>query len=107
VLADLEGRVSEYIALPDGSFVGPYAITVAVNRVPGVVRFQLVQRTATSFELLLATVDRKAFDDGAAAAAARVGELLSGYEIEATFVEEIPIEPGRKYRPIVLLDSGV
>ena len=35
----------------------------------GVVRFQLVQVSPTSFELRLVTVDRKAFDDGAAAAA--------------------------------------
>ena len=53
VLADLEGRTSEYVAKPDGSFAGPYILTTALNRVPGVVRFQLVQVAPTSFELRL------------------------------------------------------
>lgn len=106
MLADLEGRVSEYVTLPDGSLIGPFGITLAVNQIPGVVRFQLIQRTATLFELQLATVDREAFDRGAAAAVVGVGELLQGYEVEATYVDDISVEPGRKYRPVVLLDGA-
>ena len=103
VLADLEGRTSEYVTKPDGSFAGPYILTTSLNRVPGVVRFQLVQVSPTSFELQLATVDRQAFDDGAAAAADAVREILGGYDVEAVYVAEVSIEPGKKYRPIVLL----
>jgi phenylacetate-CoA ligase len=105
MLADLEGRVSEYVVLPDGSLVGPFGITLAVNRIPGLVRFQLVQRTPTAFELRLAMADQEAFDRGAAVAAARVGKLLGGYDVEATYVEEVSVEPGKKYQPVVLLDS--
>ena len=106
VLADLEGRVSEYVTLPDGSLLGPFLVTLAVNRVPGIVRFQLVQRTPTVFDLQLATVDRAAFDLGAPTAVAAVRELLGGYDVEATYVDEITIEPRRKYRPIVLLEQA-
>ena len=102
VLADLEGRTSEYVIRPDGSIAGPYIVTEALNRVPGVVRFQLVQVSPTSFELRLATVDRKAFDDGASSAADAVREILRGYDVEVVY-SEVPIEPGKKYRPIVLL----
>ncbi|HEU0302970.1 MAG TPA: hypothetical protein VFR32_00165, partial [Gaiellaceae bacterium] len=105
VLAELEGRVSEYVTLRDGTLVGPFLVTLAVNSVPGLVRFQLVQRAPASFELQLATVDREAFEQGVAEVVARVGELLRGYDVEATHVEEIPVEPGRKYRPIVLLEQ--
>jgi phenylacetate-coenzyme A ligase PaaK-like adenylate-forming protein len=105
VLAELEGRVSEYVTLPDGSFVGPFLVTLAVNRLPGVLRFQLVQQAAGSFELLLAMTDRAAFDHIAASAASDVAELLRGYEVEPRYVEEIPVEPGQKYRPIVLLEQ--
>lgn len=103
VLAELEGRVNDYITLPDGSLVGPYLVTHAVNRVPGIVLFQLLQRTQTTFELQLATVDRGAFDRGAEAAAAGVSELLGGCAVEAAYVDEVRLEPGRKYRPIVML----
>jgi hypothetical protein len=67
------------------------------------VRFQLVQVSASSFELRLATIDRKAFDEGADAAAAAVREILRGYDVKAVYVAEVTIEPGKKYRPIVLL----
>ena len=103
VLADLEGRTSEYVTRPDGSLAGPLILTEALNRVPGVVRFQLVQVSPTSFELQLATVDREVFDDGAAAAVDAVREILGGYDVEAVYVAEVSIEPGKKYRPIVLL----
>ena len=103
MLADLEGRTSEYIIRPDGSFAGPFHIAEALTATPGVVRFQLVQVAPTSFELQLATVDRKAFDAGAATAAGAVRQLLGGHDVEAVYVAEVPIEPGKKYRPIVLL----
>jgi len=102
VLADLEGRTSEYVTLPDGSIVGPFIITNTLNAMQGVVRVQLVQVSPASFELRLVMVDRKAFDDGAAAAAEAVRQILEGYEVEPVYLEELPIVPG-KYRPIVLL----
>jgi phenylacetate-CoA ligase len=103
LLADLEGRTSEYVTRPDGSIAGPFIVTEALNRIPGIVRFQLVQVSPTSFELRLSTVDRKTFDDGAAPAAHAVREILRGHDVEAVHVPEGPIEPGKKYRPIVLL----
>lgn len=105
VLAELEGRVSEYITLADGSLMGPFGVTMAVSGFAGVVRYQLVQLTDASFELRLATVDRAAFDRVAPVAEDAVRAILGGYDVEATYVEEIVVEPGRKYRPIVLLDS--
>ena len=106
LLSDLEGRTSEYVIRPDGSIVGPYILTEALNRVPGVVRFQLVQVSPTAFELRLATVDRKAFAESAASAETAVREILRGHDVEATYVDEVPIEPGKKYRPIVLLRTN-
>ena len=103
VLADLEGRTSEYITRPDGSFTGPYHLTQAVTHVPGIVRFQIVQISTTSFELRLATIDQQAFDEVAAPVAAAVRDILHGYDVEPVYVEDMPIEPGKKFRTIVLL----
>jgi phenylacetate-CoA ligase len=106
VLADLEGRTSEYVTLSDGSIVGPLIITTALNAIPGIVRFQLVQVSPMSFELRLVTVDRKAFDDAAAATAAdALRQILEGYEVEPVYLDEMPVEDGKKYRPIVLLPN--
>jgi phenylacetate-CoA ligase len=104
LLADLEGRASELIRLPDGTLIGMFDIAGVISLIPEVVRYQLVQRAPAAFELRLATVDRESFAPSAAAAVAGVGELLRGYTVEATYAEEITVEPGRKYRPVVLLD---
>ncbi|MET0938600.1 MAG: hypothetical protein ABWY51_05195 [Gaiellaceae bacterium] len=106
VLADLEGRATEYIPLLDGDNVGPLRVTMAVGQVPGIVRYQLVQRTPSAFELRLETADRNVFDLGAAAAVAAVRKILPGYEVEVTYAETVVPEPRRKYRPIVLLDTA-
>ena len=96
VLADLEGRTSEYITRADGSFTGPYHVMQAVTHVPGIARFQLVQVSETSFELRLATMDRQAFDDGADAAARAVQELLGGYDVEAVHVADMAERAGKE-----------
>ena len=104
-LRSSKGGSASTCTLADGSLMGPFGVTMAVSGIAGVVRYQLVQLTGTSFELRLATVDRAAFDRAAPVVEDAVREILGGYEVEATYVEDVEIEPGKKYRPIVLLDS--
>lgn len=105
-LAELEGRVNDLVELPDGRLVGVYGISAAVTGVPNVLRYRLVQRAPRTFELELAMVEPAAFDDAARRAVEALHRLLPGCEVEAVYREEIALEPGRKYRPVVPLARG-
>jgi hypothetical protein len=59
--AYLDGRVDDVIELPDGSIVGAIGVSAAVGSVPGVLRFQLVRRASTAFDLELSTIESAAF----------------------------------------------
>jgi phenylacetate-CoA ligase len=104
LLVDLDGRVNEVIQLPDGSIVGAMDVSAVVGRVPGLLRFQVVQRARTSFDLELSTVEPAAYDVAARQAVAALRLLLPGCEVRAVHRDDIPLAPGRKHRFIVPLD---
>jgi phenylacetate-CoA ligase len=104
LLVDLDGRVNEVIQLPDGSIVGAMDVSAVVGRVPGLLRFQVVQRARTSFDLELSTVEPAAYDDAAQQAVAALRLLLPGCEVRAVHRDDIPLAPGRKHRFIVALN---
>jgi phenylacetate-CoA ligase len=102
LLVDFGGRVSEIVRLPDGSPVDPLALAVAV-RAPGVTRYQLVQVGPRRFQLRLQTSDRATYERVVADVLAAVRSVLRGLEVEASHEDAIEPEPGRKFRPVVLL----
>lgn len=103
-LVELEGRVNDLVEIPGGRLVGVFGISAAVAGVPGVLRYRLVQHAPAAFELELATVERGAFEAAAREALAELRELLPGCEVEAVHRDEITLEPGQKYRPVVPLE---
>jgi len=102
LLTQFEGRVSEVIRLPDGSLIDPMALSVAV-RLPGVVRHQLVEVRPGEFLLRVATVDEAAYERVAPALRATLRGMLRGLEVDVAPAAEIRPEPGRKFRPVILL----
>ena len=105
LLVDLDGRVNEVIELPDGSIVGAMDISAVVGRVPGVLRFQVVQRAPTAFDLELSTVEPAGFEPVVEQAVAALRSLLRGCEVRPVHREEIPLAPGRKHRFVVRLPA--
>ncbi len=104
LLVDLDGRVDDVIELPDGSIVGAMDVSAAVGSVPGVLRFQLVQRAPTAFDLELSTTESAAFQPAAEQAVAALRSFLRGCEVRPVHRQEIPLAPGRKHRFVVTLD---
>lgn len=103
-LLDLEGRVSELIRLPGGAVVHPNSVAILANRLPSVARWQLVQRAPDAFELRVVTLDPEVHRRAAGDVIRELERLLGGCRVEGSLVDELAPEPGRKLRPIVLLD---
>ena len=53
LLVSVNGRLADCLTLPDGEQLSPYVVTCAVEEVPGVRRFQVVQDEARSINVLL------------------------------------------------------
>jgi phenylacetate-CoA ligase len=106
VLAELEGRREEMLELPGSRLVRPREVWGAIKHLDGLIRYQLVQHDRARFELRLATVTRECFDEHAPAIAAAVRGVLDGCEVEVSYAERLDPEPGRKFRPVVLLGDA-
>jgi phenylacetate-CoA ligase len=94
------GREVDCLKRPDGGWVSPYEITVALDLVPGIRQYQVVQRSDLTIDLYVTAVDA----DPATAmdSACRVLRMVCG---EAARVEvharaEQPLVPGRKQRTV-------
>jgi phenylacetate-CoA ligase len=101
LLASVEGRVEDVLALADGNIVHPRAVWSVFKGRPQVLRYQLVQTALDAFELRLVT-------DGAASFAEVVGPvleemrgLLGPVRIEVERCDELRAEPSGKFRPVV------
>jgi phenylacetate-CoA ligase len=85
-LAGVRGRASEILVLASGKLVHPYDVWAAVERVPGLVRYQLVELGEGRFRLSLVTADRAAFEPIAERAACALSALLEGARVEPVSV---------------------
>ena len=99
-IARIEGRIVDIIRLPDGTVISPYRVTLAVKRVAGLRRFQVVQEDRDSFTLRFESSDADAATTGTAAGEALQAEL--GPQARLTVRREASLDPppGRKYRVV-------
>jgi phenylacetate-coenzyme A ligase PaaK-like adenylate-forming protein len=106
VLLELDGRVDDAIALPDGGIVGAMGISAAVGAVPGILRFRLVQRGATKFDLELSLLEDADFEPTAEQAVAALRSALRACEIRPVHRQDIALATGGKHRLVVPLRSA-
>jgi phenylacetate-coenzyme A ligase PaaK-like adenylate-forming protein len=106
VLAELDGRVDDAIALPDGGIVGAMGISAAVGAVPGILRFRLVQRGATTFDLELSLLEDADFEPVADQAVTALRSALRDCEIRPVHRQDIALATGGKHRMVVGLRSA-
>lgn len=94
------GRQVDCLKRPDGGWVSPYEITVALDQIPGIRQYQVAQRRDLTIDLFIAA----AGEDPAAVleSAGRVLRLICGdsARVEVHARAEQPLVPGRKQRTV-------
>jgi phenylacetate-CoA ligase len=74
----IEGRVADYIRSPSGVRIGPFRIMDAIDELPGVQRWQMVQVTPDRVEVRFEALAGTDVDAVASAIARRCAELFPG-----------------------------
>ncbi len=99
-LARVEGRIVDSVRLADGRTISPYRLTLAIERVPGLERYQVIQEDFDRFTVRFEGEDASA--DNVVAAARRAIASLSGGELEVRAVREENLDPppGQKFRVV-------
>jgi phenylacetate-CoA ligase len=104
LLSELEGRVEDTIFLSDGRFIHPRAIWGVIKKREGVLNYQLLQHEPKRFELRLATVDRRTYQQVASRILVDLKNLLgTSTIIESGYYEELKPQEGGKFRPVLSL----
>lgn len=101
MLARVEGRVLDAIRTPDGHLLPGEFFPHMLKDVPGLVRFQLVQKTIEKLDLAIVTSPE--FDDeGMRYIRREVAKVLGdSVELYCHRVDDIPLTPGGKSRVTV------
>jgi len=113
LLARLEGRMADSVVLPNGQTVHPYSLTLALEDIPHLNKFQIRQERPDHIRVLLVK-DRTQEAKGVSFAPGgdigrsildRFGAILKDQvSVELETIEDIPRKPGhRKYATVVSL----
>ncbi len=51
LMRPLAGRSSEYIILPDGEQISPYLLTTAIENIPGLLKYQIIQKEKNNLQV--------------------------------------------------------
>jgi phenylacetate-CoA ligase len=105
MLSEVEGRVSEFVRLADGSMVSPAELSDLMEPYGEVIRYQLVQVAPDRFELQLVTADEADFVRIAGPLGTDVSRLLAGARVEPTYHEAAESPQIGKFTRISLLPS--
>jgi phenylacetate-CoA ligase len=101
-LSELQGRVEDVLALPDGRFLHPRSIWEVFKELPDVLQYQLTQSAAERYELTLVTVDEPRFQNALERARPELLRLLGTQAtLEARWSREIDRSGRAKFRTVV------
>jgi len=102
LLSELDGRVEDIIALPDGRFVHPRTIWQVFKGDSDIFQYQLTQHDAQRFVLTLVTLDEAGFQRARARSLPALAGLLgTGVMIDATRRSEVDRGTGGKFRAVI------
>ena len=91
------GRSVDYFALADGAAITPYDLTCAIENLPGMLRYQIVQRALDRVEVLV--LPGPGFTDAVRRRdQAALRPALHGLAAEVRVVAEMRHEPSGKFR---------
>jgi phenylacetate-CoA ligase len=102
LLAKLEGRRDDVVALPNGQFLHSATVWFAIRGNPDFIQYQLVQHTLHQFELKLSTVDVPTFERVSVDLLARLGPVLGeGTSLTASYVSPFAPFGSRKRSQLI------
>jgi phenylacetate-CoA ligase len=101
LLGLVTGRITDVLVLGNGHRVSPYAFTCAIERVPGVLRYQVSQLDPTRVRVR-AIVEAAADRDAVTAQVRTVlrHDVASLLEADVEFVDRLPPGPRAKFRVV-------
>ncbi len=103
----IEGRVVDCVRLPDGRVISPYEFTCALERVAGVMRYQVIQERPAEFTVRVELSDEAPPRERIRTVVARVLGDLPGLKITVAAEPRIEATRGRKFRVVESrVDSG-
>lgn len=101
-LSELEGRVEDILALPDGRFVHPRAIWQVFKEHREVLQYQLTQREQERYDLTLVTIDESSFQHALRMTLPELQRLLGQRSrVDARWSREIDRGTRGKLRTVV------
>lgn len=100
LIKNIEGRLVDFLKMPDGRPVSPYAVMFAVQEIPGIARYQLIQE---SERRIVATIERgRNFTEATVTRFWDACHTLfaSDIQLEVNVIDSFPIRRGRKFRAV-------
>ncbi|MEN6372140.1 MAG: hypothetical protein ABFD64_09030 [Armatimonadota bacterium] len=98
ILESLTGRLADCISLPGGRKVSPYTVTCAIEDIPGVGQFQVVQRKDWTVNISLVPSSRNLNTDDVRTAVQKMLGHDVAVVVEAT--SRLPLDPNGKFRVV-------
>jgi phenylacetate-CoA ligase len=99
-LERVEGRVVDCVPLGDGRVVSPYQLTIAVEKVPGVARYQIIQNEDRCFVFRYEPKGNDGEHTAAAARDAIRGVVGAEAQVDVEREESLQPPPGCKFRVV-------
>jgi phenylacetate-CoA ligase len=100
LIKNIDGRIVDFIELPDGKQIPPYTIMSLIQNIPGIGRYQIIQERKTK---IIAKIEKsKNFDQTTIINLRNACTKLfsSDIQIEIGTVEQSPIDIGKKFQVI-------
>jgi phenylacetate-CoA ligase len=100
LIKNIEGRLVDFLRMPDGRMVSPYAVMSAVEGIAGIAKYQFIQESP---DRIVVTVERgRDFDPNTITQLKSACHELFGRDLELNVeeVESFPLVRGRKFRPV-------
>jgi len=96
----IEGRVDDFIVLPDGKMVSPYSLTYIIRNIPGISRYQIIQEEKD--KILVLIIKDKEFTQNTITSIRRNLEKALGKDvkIDIKIVDNIPCDKSGKFRVV-------
>ena len=99
-LQRLEGRAVDCLRPPGGGVVSPYSLTMALERVAGLGRYQIVQEDRQRVVVLYEGIETGSGPDAIAVRAALMPLLGTGIDLDLRRQPSLEPPPGRKFRVV-------